>query len=376
MNSPSSRSPHLPALTGFRGLAALMVFFAHYIPEGKAAPGLWAMSYGARGVDFFFVLSGYLFTWLYAERFTLGARWELGDYFRKRFARILPPFWTVALLSWWLLPEFRSGVTLPVTHVVANLLLLQGYTHAIKPLVAQGWTLSIEELFYASFPFIVFAVAWVRRRGAAWWVVGFAMICLGVIESWLWAKFVAFAVGMLLAWFLRRRRVALWFTEKSGGWLLLALGVAFFIAMPLLWGPGAPPAHQTRGWSAFGLTCFSAMSGVCLLAAALADTTLKRMLSVPAAVFFGRVSYCFYLVHMLILCLCKGAIVSGLAQASGLGDHSKLVLAAGLMFSLSLSVGAAWVLHAVIEEPSRCWLLNKDRWQCLRSMIKPAPSAR
>jgi peptidoglycan/LPS O-acetylase OafA/YrhL len=195
------------------------------------------------------------------------------------------------------------------------------------------------------------------------------------VESLLWAKFFAFAAGMVLAWSLSSPSFVSWWQQKRGGGVLAGLGIALFVAMPLLWGSNPPPAYETRGWSAFGLTCFSALSGVCLLAAALAETPLKRMLGLPVAVFFGKVSYCFYLVHMLILCLCKGAIVSGLAQASGMGEHSKLVLVAGLMISFALSVGAAWVLHAVIEEPCRRWLLNRRRWECLRWTAKPAPSA-
>ena len=50
------RGQHIPALDAVRGIAALMVVFTHM--------GLLPRQFGALGVAIFFVLSGFLITWL------------------------------------------------------------------------------------------------------------------------------------------------------------------------------------------------------------------------------------------------------------------------------------------------------------------------
>src|SRR5690242_18800723 len=57
---------HVPVLDGLRGLAILLVLFAHFTPKGGhtlvGAVVRGIASVGSTGVDLFFVLSGFLIT--------------------------------------------------------------------------------------------------------------------------------------------------------------------------------------------------------------------------------------------------------------------------------------------------------------------------
>jgi len=70
----SIHPPHIPGLDGIRGLAILLVLFFHTNAQviyrlGRSHDGdilsrfmSWMADQGARGVDLFFVLSGFLIT--------------------------------------------------------------------------------------------------------------------------------------------------------------------------------------------------------------------------------------------------------------------------------------------------------------------------
>ena len=77
--APTSSGTHLPALDAIRGLAILMVtaYRFNHGPSGAGTGILSILDSGFRGVDLFFVLSGFLITGiLYDAK-------ERPNYFRK-----------------------------------------------------------------------------------------------------------------------------------------------------------------------------------------------------------------------------------------------------------------------------------------------------
>ena len=108
---PSTGS-HFDALDGLRGVAILLVvaFHALYI---NPADGLlvrifnWGVIQpGWMGVPIFFVLSGFLISYPFFQQRAADARfWHPRGYFRRRAAKILPPFYLSLLLFlgfyWW-----------------------------------------------------------------------------------------------------------------------------------------------------------------------------------------------------------------------------------------------------------------------------------
>ena len=108
---PSTGS-HFDALDGLRGVAILLVvaFHALYV---NPADGLLVRMFnwgvilpGWMGVPIFFVLSGFLISYPFFQQRAANTRfWHPRGYFRRRAAKILPPFYLSILLFlgfyWW-----------------------------------------------------------------------------------------------------------------------------------------------------------------------------------------------------------------------------------------------------------------------------------
>ena len=82
--------PHYELLDGLRGVAALLVVVYH-IFEGYAFAGgkgvIDTINHGLLAVDFFFILSGFVISYAYDDRW---GRMTIGDFFKRRLIRLHP----------------------------------------------------------------------------------------------------------------------------------------------------------------------------------------------------------------------------------------------------------------------------------------------
>jgi peptidoglycan/LPS O-acetylase OafA/YrhL len=186
----SRPAARFPALDGYRGLAVLAVVLFH----ADLVKGGWL------GVDFFFVLSGFLITRVLVREKVTGGGINLVNFWQRRARRLLPalvPFFVgVALYSAWypdphLLPANLTAQALATLAYVANWLQLfdaAGYwdRFTVESPLKHMWSLSIEEQFYLLFPialaglFLAF-----RRRMQVAWILGALTLCswaLGVLR--------------------------------------------------------------------------------------------------------------------------------------------------------------------------------------------------
>ncbi|MFM9847905.1 MAG: acyltransferase family protein [Hyphomicrobiaceae bacterium] len=162
MNGASSiqRRP-IEALTGLRFVAALIVAVSHFpqvIPNNSLQVALARQ--GSAGVTIFFVLSGFVLTYNYADTFLSSTAGAL-KFLRARIARIWPMnvvslFVTTLLFVWWANPP--SSIPW-----VVNLLMLQSLVPT-KGMIwwhAPAWSVSCELIFYCAFPSFLY---WVLGR--------------------------------------------------------------------------------------------------------------------------------------------------------------------------------------------------------------------
>ncbi len=178
---PASR-PRLDALTGARGPAALMVF-AQHAGEAGFLPFVLPSSLA---VSFFFVLSGFVLVYAYAEKPVLGLR-----FYRARFARIWPATMLSTLLVLLILPrnlylpqqlgDWSTGWVLLM--VVLMLQSLVPIPDAYFSFNAVTWSISVEWCFYLLFPLLNRGV---RLRTTMTMVV---VAILGVVLTFVAIKF-------------------------------------------------------------------------------------------------------------------------------------------------------------------------------------------
>ena len=159
---PAARPP-LPILTSLRFFAAAEVVIFHF-PSIPFIPmdflrGLTSAGYQA--VTFFFVLSGFILTYVYTGRekqeyITVSAR----EFWRARIARILPAYILGLIL---LLPAFiYSALIAKIASIetfILGMVLVPSFLQAWWPPLAliwnkPAWSLSVEVLFYAIFPIL------------------------------------------------------------------------------------------------------------------------------------------------------------------------------------------------------------------------------
>ena len=107
----------MPVLDGIRGIAILAVLLFHFIvPENR--DGLvnsavsWVFSYGALGVDLFFVLSGFLITGILYDART--DEHYFRNFYMRRLLRIFPLYYGVLAIIFLVLPLFHGFNALPV----------------------------------------------------------------------------------------------------------------------------------------------------------------------------------------------------------------------------------------------------------------------
>ncbi len=163
MSQPqSSSSPRLLSLQVFRGLAALWVLYSHLgvISALKMGREINSplMAGGMHAVSFFFVLSGFIITYVHWKH--MGDPSNVRPYLSRRLSRIYPPVFIVVGIKLLLILVAGSAVNKDVNPrmVVSSFLLLPTPVYLIDVL----WTLSFEILFY-----ILFALALVIGRKAA-----------------------------------------------------------------------------------------------------------------------------------------------------------------------------------------------------------------
>lgn len=108
---------------------------------------------GSLGVDFFFVLSGFII--MLAHQRDVGVPGQLGTYLAKRAIRIYPVYWIFTALVI-LGASITGGVNRPPDHPgdLLSMVSLVRFTSYAMPL-APSWTLFHEILFYAFFGLLI-----------------------------------------------------------------------------------------------------------------------------------------------------------------------------------------------------------------------------
>ncbi|MEO6915456.1 MAG: acyltransferase, partial [Chitinophagaceae bacterium] len=146
----------------FRGFAAMLVVGYHchgaMISYFGAVPLKGVFAIGLFGVDFFFVLSGFIITYIHVT--DIRQQRNIVPFFKKRFFRIYPIYWVVALASFAYLVFVDHGKLEFADHTLAWsngtdwLYVLKSFLLFPQPAISildVSWTLSFEMLFYLVF---------------------------------------------------------------------------------------------------------------------------------------------------------------------------------------------------------------------------------
>lgn len=159
-----------PGLNGLRFFAALFVLITHleFFKYLKDYPNIWAnpliLSFGSIGVDLFFVLSGFLITYLLLVEKDATAGISLKQFYIRRILRIWPLYFFIVFLTFLFIPLFPS---IPFSQgvkdnyfvkLVLYVFMLPNLALALFPGVSYAtmtWSVGVEEQFYLFWPVLI-----------------------------------------------------------------------------------------------------------------------------------------------------------------------------------------------------------------------------
>jgi peptidoglycan/LPS O-acetylase OafA/YrhL len=149
-----------------KGLASLLIFVFHFFALYPSGPVVTfgpinhvILNYFAMGVPLFFSLSGLSLYIGYRDKHANPG--FVKDFYLRRLFRILPLFYIVTLC--WFLIFYSRGAT-PAFEKVASTLsfIFNLIPERHESLVAAGWSVGVEMLFYVVFPIIVARIYSIR----------------------------------------------------------------------------------------------------------------------------------------------------------------------------------------------------------------------
>jgi peptidoglycan/LPS O-acetylase OafA/YrhL len=380
--------PRDPALDGLRGVAVLMVFVFHY-GGGLQSHNLFVHGLGVlteagwTGVVLFFALSGFLITGSLWDSFS-EPHW-LRNFYVRRALRILPLYYVVILACAFLAVAHGSSfVDIKPFWIFAFFLqdlpfLAARAIQTYSPLpLYHLWSLAVEEQFYLLWPALLLTVRGNRRSALrlSLWVfavcAGFRLAIYGLpalafarqgqlFDSFLLTHAGSLALGAAVALAMRSRKTghisrSTKFVHRRASWFLLA-GLALFILSSII---------CKSFYLTLPLQFMLGLPGVSLACAALIPMVLRpglgrRIFSFAPLGWLGRISYGFYIFHILLQPIFD--FLAARITHSASGGYYQTVR---LMVAFPITLIVAWLSFHLLEFP---FLLRKRRYP----MHQPLP---
>lgn len=302
----------IPPLTSLRFFAAMVVVVFHYNPDKFATlPGVFQswLETGYEAVTFFFVLSGFVLYYVYAES-GFAQRGSLRRFLYARFGRLAPAYFLALAIALPIYLEESLGegdltsAQLAV-HIALVLTALQSWwPDAALAWNPPSWSMSVEWFFYLTFPL---TLPLVRRLAPTLLLPGTLVLVATVaaLRLWMldplaeddpetWSNFASFFPVLHLPQFLFG--MALGRVYAIGPRPAPALAAGMFAAgllglMALFMNLDDLPGHIRSN------AVLVIFFGMLIYGAATAGHAAYRALSVAPLVFLGDASYAVYALH-------------------------------------------------------------------------------
>ena len=373
----SDTKPHYELLDGLRGVAAILVLFYHIfegfsfaeVTNGAGDGIIRTLNHGHIAVDFFFILSGFVISYAYDDRWNKMNTWQ---FFKRRLIRLHPMLIMGAIIGCLAFAsvgfERWDGTTAPTGWVMTALLLtmfmipaVPGLPYEVRgngemfPLNGPGWSLFFEyigNILYALFmrrmsTRILTTFTILLGIAHAWFFIGnvsgYDMIGVGwtIDEVNFWGGLVRmlfpFSMGMLIARTFKPRKV------KGAFWICSVTLVVLF-SVPYIASSGAISLN-----SLYEFICIAFIFPmlVWLGACGTASGTTGKMNRV-----LGELSYPLYIVHYPIMYI----FYAWLSKNNIYTLDNCLGVSALVIVS---SIALAFLCLKLYDEPVRRWLTRK-----------------
>jgi peptidoglycan/LPS O-acetylase OafA/YrhL len=357
----------MPALTGIRAVASVMVYIHHFNPFSERLVGKRLHYFTDElhiGLPIFFVLSGLLICLRYYDN--LGdRRISFYNYMVKRVGKIYPVLFLFMTLNfifymqtdYFEKTQYHNGWI----YYIGGLTFLKGFfSGPATVFVGQGWSLTVEECFYFSAPFFFLLI---NKYKNALVLIPLFLVSFGCLLVFIFThhpfygffgdfhflfnhnffgRCIEFFIGIALALAYKKYKPKA--TASSKGWFTY---IGIFNIIVCVW---LISLFHTRTEYGDAHPLGIAVNNLLLPAAGIAvlfwgllteRTWVRSFLSIPVVELLGRSSYVFYLIHL--------GFFSNLLYAYVKGNLIPHFIILNL-----LSV----VLYKVYEHPLNVWINN------------------
>lgn len=303
------------ALTGFRAIAAILVFLYHNRKHWRSHlhPEILRLFNEFHiGVSLFFVLSGFLIAFTYKDK-PLQNQQSYFKYLLIRCARVLPLYWLI-LTAYYLDSKYGklnfSALTYTLTHGFSNRLNLNG--------ISQAWSLNVEMCFYLFAPLLYFIQKkhWSLIVSSAivffviFWTIGYTWYMVNgnpnqffypinfLLNSTFAGRSIEFISGMLLAKAIESNQSSIFSQIKhKTSWGIFGIFFSCYII-----GLFQPDIYHHGNDHILGRLLSITILPFCtvLLIAGLIfeKSSIQNFLSSKLMVLLGNASFAFYLIHI------------------------------------------------------------------------------
>lgn len=340
------------SLTSLRGIAALVVLWAHtsgyYVrPEWLdfliAYTPIKLLLDSGVAVNLFFVLSGFVLSINFFGKNISNQNYEIETFFLSRIIRICFPYWLILALSWLAYHYlFLPIETTPASQayklwqptVDSKQFLLDALMFKANNaffFIPQAWTLAIELKISLLMPLFIF----IARRGLfALWVFTLSLVLIFKLPHYVFN----FCFGVMLAYYYEELVITVAKLSLISK-LLIVIVSSYICSIPALL------KLNYHEYIYLGVFTHAVGSSGLLIAA----LSFKRILETPLLMRLGTISYSLYLTHMLVIWLITPRFVFMLNSFEINNGLIKLYL---FIFTTIVSLLVANITYIFIEAPS------------------------
>lgn len=335
-------------IDGLRAIAVLLVFFFH--------AKIKYFHIGFIGVDIFFVISGYLITFIVTESIE-NKKFKFLNFYLNRVKRIIPALWFILLISifYSLLLEPHAARDLSQS-ITASTLFLQNFLLYIessnyfdlntefKPLL-HLWTLSVEGQFYLVFPLILFLADRLNKNSQINLMI--LLICISLFSYIFFSitdrsfafymsfnRFWEFSFGSLLVFIKKKKNINL-VNKLDNFFSFQNLGICIILILIIL--------SNFFVINENIIALITVIGSGFILFSERKNTLGYSVLNLPFLVYLGLISYSIYLWHQLVIVIYKNERL----------EFSSYFSLLELIFIFSLTILLSIMSYYLIEIPFR-----------------------
>jgi peptidoglycan/LPS O-acetylase OafA/YrhL len=326
------------------------------------------VSHGEFGVFAFFMLSGFLITYLMLKEKESTGQFRVLYFYARRALRIWPVYFLVlaiALIISYKFPASFGLPPLPIEHwwqyfvFTGNFDVLrhsyEGITSLSNRIARITWSVAIEEQFYLVWPLILV----LSRNRFVWAVIG--VLSLGLIAKLYYSADVLFYFHSLSGFYFLALGSLCGYVAYTSANLLKSQKIPFavkifpygLIVLTLFF---LPDFEIMTGTRVFGELIFSFCFFWILIDQTVIEKPLFNLSKIPFLEFIGKYTYGMYLYHAIVILLLRNLVQWQMTQVWQPFAEGAIVFA--------ITLGMAMLSFVVLESP---FLKLKENFSLVKS---------